>query len=180
MLSDLILHLPMMPLAIIEGLTTAGYIALYASLAASAAGAVLSSNAQRQQAKQTELNAEAQGEAIAMEQKRKAAETAENMRRLSVQERRERASQFSALASSGVVATTGTPLSIMADTLTAQQQRRGDLSTQGSLTDWQLRTKRGTLLQEAQSSASNLRSQAGASLVSGLASTGMSGVSIAT
>lgn len=180
MLSDLILHLPMIPLAIIEGLTTAGYIALYASLAASAAGAVLSSNSQRQQAKQTELNAEAQGDAIAMEQKRKAAETAENMRRLSVQERREKATQFSALASSGVTATTGTPLAIMADTLTAQQQRRGDLASQGSLTDWQLKTRRGTLLQEASSTASNLRSQAGASLVSGLANTGMSGISIAT
>lgn len=141
------------------------------SAASTATSSILSYQAASDQAKQTEMNAEAQQKAIQAERLRKSAELAENQRRLAVQERRERAQQFSALASSGFAATTGTPLAIMSDTSQGQQERRADLVNQGNLTDWQLTVQGNTLMQEAQSQASALRGQAGATLLSGLGNT---------
>lgn len=138
------------------------------AIASAVAGSVVSSQAQSQAAKQTEMNAEAQNKALLAEKQRKAAELAENQRRLAVTERQERARQAAALASSGFATTTGTPLAIQSDTLQGQQQRRGDLVNQGNLTDWQLTVQGNTLMQEASSQASSLRGQAGATLLSGL------------
>jgi len=148
------------------------------STVASIAGSVVSYQQQKQAAKQTELNAEAQNKALAMEQRRKAAELAENQRRLAQQQRREQAAQFAALANTGFVATTGTPLEIMADTLEAQQRDLGDLTADGNLEQWRLGYQGQSLMQEARSSASLMRQQAGASLITGLAGAASSAVSM--
>lgn len=155
-------------------------MAIYAVVAtvASAASAVVSHQQQKEAAKQTEMNAEAQAKAIAMEQQRKAAELAENQRRLAQQQRRERAAQFSALASTGFVATSGTPLEIMADTVQAQHRDLADLTEDGNLEQWRLGYQGKSLLDEARSSASLQKQQAGATLITGLANAASSAATL--
>jgi hypothetical protein len=148
-----------------------GTIISYASIAASLAGAAVSYNQGQQAAKQSEYNAKAQADALAAEQKRKNLELAENQRRLSIQSRRERASQLADLVGTGFVTTSGTPLAIMADTVEAQSRRSSDMATDVQLGNWQLGTQGQSILAEGRSQASQLRGQAGASLLSGLAST---------
>lgn len=150
---------------------TIGYIITAVSVAASATGSVLSYQASQEQAKQSEMNAEAQAKALAIEQKRKAAELAENQRRLSLNQRRERAQQLSALSGTGLATTTGTPLSIVADTLQSQSMQMADMTLTGGLNQWQLGNQRQTLLAEGRSQAGAIRGAAGASLVGNLAST---------
>lgn len=150
------------------GLETALVVAAYASVAASIAGGAISYVSSQNAAKQTELNAEAQARALKQEQDRKNAEAAENQRRLAIQGKRERAQQAAEIQSTGFLATTGTPLSLMADTLEFQSQRAADLQNDANLTDWQLRNNRQTILAEGGSRARQMRSQAGASLVSSL------------
>lgn len=163
-----------------EAIVVAGYVASILSVVASAAGAVVSHKQQRDAARQTEMNAEAQQKALMAERQRKAAELAENQRRLAQQQRREQAAQFAALANTGFVATTGTPLEIMADTLEAQQRDMGDLTADGNLEQWRLGYQGQSLMQEARSSASLQRQQAGATLITGLANAASSAVSMST
>ncbi|MEN3942501.1 hypothetical protein WJU23_14475 [Prosthecobacter sp. SYSU 5D2] len=155
-------------------------IALYSGIASAAAGgysAYASSQAQKTQAEQTQMNAEAQRDALVTERARKAQEAAENSRRLALQERRERASVLAEQGASGVMTTTGTPLAIMADTLAFQQERRADIVNRARLDQWQLGAEGQALMQEAGSHARSLRSQAGASLVSGILGAAQSGLS---
>lgn len=140
------------------------------AIAASAAGSVISYQQGQQAAKQSEYNAQAQADAIAAEQKRKNAELAENQRRLNLQGRRERASQLADLVGTGFVTSTGTPLAIMADTIEAQSRRTSDMATDVQLSNWQLGAQGQSILAEGRSQASQLRGQAGASLISGLSS----------
>lgn len=161
------------------GLETGAVIALVsAGLSAVGGGvsAVMSHNAQKDAAKQAEMNAEAQRDAVLQERQRKEAENAENQRRLAVQERRERATQAAAMAETGLVTTTGTPLAITADTMASQQQRRGDLLTSGRLDTWQLDAQGNAIWQEGRNQARNLRSQAGATLLTGLVGSASSGL----
>jgi len=79
----------------------AGIIYGVVAIAASAAGSVVSYQQGQQAAKQSEYNAKAQADAIAAEQKRKNLELAENQRRLSLQSRRERATQLADLVGTG-------------------------------------------------------------------------------
>lgn len=160
--------------AVVEGLTAAGYIALYGSLVASAAGAAVSYSQQQTAAKQTEYNAQAQADAISQEQARKTAELAENRRRLALQSRRERGSQLADIVGSGLLPSSGTPLAIMADTVQAQATRAADVSTQAEGEIWQLGTQGSSILSEGRSSARLQRAQAGTSLVTGLANTASS------
>jgi len=153
------------------GADAALVIAYTVSTIASIAGSVVSYQQQREAAKQTEMNAEAQAKALAMERQRKAAELAENQRRLAQQQRRERAAQFSALANTGFVATTGTPIEVMADTVEAHQRNMSDLTGDANLDQWRLGYQGQSLLDEARSKASLMRQQAGASLITGLAGT---------
>jgi hypothetical protein len=157
-------------LSVIETLGVWGSVAAYASLAASAAGSYLSYSQSQTAAKQSEYNAKAQADALNAEQKRKNLELSENQRRLSIQSRRERATQLADLVGTGFVTTTGTPLAIMADTVEAQSRRSSDMATETQLGNWQLGTQGQSILAEGRSQASQLRGQAGASLVSGLAS----------
>lgn len=152
-----------------EAIVVAAYVSTIVSVIGSAAGAVVSYRQQRDAARQTEMNAEAQAKAISMERQRKAAELAENQRRMAAEQRRARAAQFSALASTGFVATSGTPLEIMADTVQAQHRDLADLTEDGNLEQWKLGYQGQSLLDEARSSASLQRSKAGATLITGLA-----------
>ena len=145
-----------------------------ASVAASAAGSVISYQQSKTAARQTELNAQAQKEAIDAENARKAAEMAENQKRLATQGRRERAAQLADVVGSGVMPNTGTPLALMADTIAAQSQRMGDYSTEERLQQSRLASQGTSILAEGRSSAAMQRGQAGAALISGLASTASS------
>lgn len=142
----------------------------YIVAAASIAGTALSYTSSQQAAKQSELNAEAQARALQAEQERKNAELSENRRRLAVQSRRERAQQLAAEAGSGFISSSGSPLAILSDTLSQQQRRTADMAEQTQLGIWQLGTERTTILAEGSSRARNYRSQAGASLLSGIGS----------
>jgi hypothetical protein len=148
----------------------AGIIYGVVAVAASAAGSVISYQQGQQAAKQSEYNAKAQADALNAEQKRKNLELAENQRRLSIQSRRERASQLADLVGTGFVTTSGTPLAIMADTVEAQSRRSSDMATETQLGNWQMGTQGQSILAEGRSQASQLRGQAGASLISGLSS----------
>ena len=67
--------------------------------------------------------------------------------------------------------TTGTPLSIVADTLQAQSLEMADLTLTGRLNQWQLGNQRQTILAEGRSQAGAIRGAAGASLVGNLGAT---------
>ena len=153
------------------GLETATIIAIAAgaSAAASGAGAVMSYQSQRNAARQTELNAEAQAAAIAAENKRKAAEQAENVRRLALQSKRERADQLADIAGSGFLTTTGTPLAIMADTIEQQSRRLSDVTYQSALEQNQLAGTGQSILQEGRSAGRAMRAGATGGLITGLA-----------
>lgn len=152
----------------------AEYVIAGISIAASVAGSVVSYQQAQTSAKQTDLNAKAQADAISAENARKAAEQAENQRRLATQGRRERAAQLADVVGSGVMPNTGTPLALMADTISAQSQRMGDYSTEQRLQQSRLATQGASILAEGRSSAAMQRGQAGAALISGLASTASS------
>lgn len=158
--------------SVIIGITSA-----VLSAAGGTVGAVMSANAQKDAARQTEMNAEAQRNALMAERARKAQEAAENSRRLAVQERRERASILAEQGASGVMTTTGTPLSVMSDALAFQEERRADIVNNARLDQWELGAQGQALMQEGQSRARSMRSQAGASLVSGILGAAQGGVS---
>lgn len=141
------------------------------SIAATATGAALSYSQGQQAAKQSELNAAAQARALQQEQDRKNAELKENRKRLSIQSKRERAQLLAQEAGTGFVTSSGSPLAIMADTLETQQRRTSDMTEQTQLGIWQLGTERQSILAEGSSRAKRLRSEAGASLLSGVANT---------
>lgn len=146
------------------------------AIAATATGTVMSYQSQRQAARQTELNAEAQAAAIAAENKRKAAEQAENVRRLAMQSRRERADQLADIAGSGFVTSTGTPLAIMADTIEQQSRRLSDVTYQSELERSQLAGTGQSILQEGRSSSRAIRAGATGGLITGLAGATVQGV----
>ena len=131
---------------------------------------------QKEAAKQTEFNAQAQADAIAAENARKAAEMEENRKRLALQGRRERAAQLADIVESGLMPSTGTPLAIMADTIEAQSRRQADYATEAGLEQARLQAAGTSILAEGRSSARMQRGQAGASLVSGLAGATFQGI----
>ena len=159
-------------LAVLE--SAAATVALYASLAASAVGSYISYAQSQTAAKQTELNAKAQSEAVDAENARKKLEQTENQRRLALQGRREKAAQLADIAGTGFMPNTGTPLALMADTISAQSQRMGDYSTESRLEQSRLSSQGISILAEGRSSAAQQRGQAGAALITGLAGTASS------
>ena len=121
-----------MPLA--YGLDVLAYVAIAAALAS----AYVSYDSSQTQAKQAEYNADAQQKAIAEEQKRQAAQESENQRRASQEQRRQRAMQLNAMAGSGAMLGTGTPLAIEADTWAKQQIELADQQRTADLAQRQL------------------------------------------
>lgn len=152
----------------------AEYVIAGLSIAASAAGSVISYQQAQTATKQGELNSKAQVEAINAESARKAQEQSENQKRLAIQGKRERASQLADIVGTGLMPNTGTPLALMADTIQAQSQRMGDYSTGAGLERSRLASQGISILAEGRSSAAQQRGQAGAALISGLAGTASS------
>lgn len=157
-----------MPLA--YGLDALAYTAVITSIVASAAGSYVSYQSSQTAAKQAEYNADAQQKAIAEEQKRQAAQESENQRRAAQEQRRQRAMQLNAMAGSGAMLGTGTPLAIEADTWAKQQIELADQQRVADLAQRQLAYEGYTAgVMGSQQAAQHRRDATGAAL-SGLAS----------
>jgi hypothetical protein len=122
-------------------------------------------------AKQAEMNAEAQAQAIGQEQKRQALEQGENRKRAAMEQRRFRASQLSALASTGAQLGTGTALDIEADTWAQQQQQMADQQYLYDVGQRALGAQASTVRQQGRGEANAIRGQMAGTALSGLAQT---------
>jgi hypothetical protein len=156
MFSDLILNFTPI-LGIIGSLGTAGSILAYASVAAGLAGTALSYVSSQNQAKQAEMNADAQNQALKQEQDRQALEQAENQRRALTVQKRERARAAAALASTGAMTTSGTPLALLADTWETQQTQLADQSYLADMAQRELAYRRTSALAMGKNEAGNIR-----------------------
>lgn len=157
------------------------YILLYASLAATAASTAISYDAAQDQKKAVREQGEMNAKAAEMEAMRMQAETAENSRRLALQQRRAQAAQQAQLTATGFRLDTGTPLSISQDTEAAQARELGDLQYSGDVQNrallWQAEQSRSMGAQQA----SAIGRQQTAGLISGIgsmASTAYSGFGV--
>jgi hypothetical protein len=121
-------------------------------------------------AKQAEMNADAQAKAIAQEKKRQSLEQAENQRRAVIEQKRFRASQFSALASSGAMTGTGTALDIEADTWAQQQLQLADRQYLADIGQRALSAQASTVRQQGYAQASQIRGTRAGTALQGLAS----------
>ena len=155
-----------MPLA-----TVVGEVAYVLAIVASAASSYISYESAQTAAKQAEYNAEAQAQAIGEEQKRQAAEAAENQRRAVQEQRRFRAQQLAAMGASGAMLGTGSPLAIEADTWAKQQTELADQQRMADLSQRQLGYQASSTLQLGQQQAAAYRREATGAAISGLAST---------
>lgn len=162
------LHFPI--LGIIESIGTAASIALYVSLAASAAGSYVSYASAQTAAKQSEYNAQAQQDELAQEQRRQAAQEAENQRRAVQEQRRQRAAQLAAMGSTGAMLGTGTPLAIEADTWAKQQTELADAQRVAELSQRQLAYQGYSVGFEGKTQAAAIRRQATGQAISDLGS----------
>lgn len=149
------------------GLDAAAYIAI-ASLAASAAGTAYSYYAAEEQKDMVKQQGEANAKAAELEAQRQAAELAENQRRKVLEQKRFRAIQASQLATTGFATDTGTPLSIVADTYTAQARELADLQYGGDIAQRDLNWQRQQSLFGAQQQARAIGMQQTAGLISGV------------
>lgn len=154
-----------MPLA-----TVVGEVAYVLAIVASAASSYISYESAQTAAKQAEYNAEAQAQAIGEEQKRQAAEAAENQRRAVQEQRRFRAQQLAAMGASGAMLGTGSPLAIEADTWAKQQTELADQQRMADLSQRQLGYQASSTLQLGQQQAAAYRRDATGAAISGLAS----------
>lgn len=145
------------------------------AIAASAAGSAISYASAQTQAKQSELNAQAQSDAIGQEQKRRSAEDQENQRRAAVAQQRIRAQQMAAISSTGVLPGTGSALAIEADTWQKQQVELADRQRVNELAQQELGYQALSIREQAGSEASAMRRNATGSLVTGLLGAASSG-----
>lgn len=121
-------------------------------------------------AKQAEMNADAQAKAIGQEKKRQALEQSENQRRAATEQRRFRASQFAAMASTGAMTGTGTALDIEADTWAQQQLQLADQQYLADVGQRALSAQASTVRQEGYAQASQIRGTRAGTALQGLAS----------
>lgn len=157
-------------------------IAAYAAIASAvvgAAGTAYSYYAAEQQKGEVRKQGEANANAIAAEQQRKAAELAENQRRKALEQRRFRASQAAQLSSTGLQMDTGSPLAIMADTFTAQSRELSDMQYAGDTQSRSLGWERSQALSGASQQARAIGTQQVSGLISGVASAANSAFTIA-
>ena len=139
-------------------------------VAVAAAGSYVSYASSQTAAKQSEMNAQAQANAIGEEQKRQSLQDDENRRRAVVEQRRFRAQQLSAMSSSGAMLGTGTSLAIEADTWATQQTELADQQRMADLSQRNLGfQQQSTLAMGSQQAAAQRREGTGAA-ISGLAS----------
>jgi hypothetical protein len=137
---------------------------------ASLAGTYMSYESAQTAAKQSEYNAQAQSDAIGAEQRRQAAENAENQRRAVQEQRRFRASQLAAMAGNGAMLGTGSSLAIEADTWAKQQTELADQQRINDLAQNQLAFQRTNTLQMGAQQAAGIRRDATGQAISGIAS----------
>lgn len=156
----------------------AAYAAI-ASAVVGAAGTAYSFYASSQQQKKVKKQGEMNNAAIGAEQQRKAAEMAENMRRKAIEQKRFRASQSVDLVASGFDTSTGTPLAIMADTITAQQREVADMGYAGDTQSARLGWEGQQALFGASNQAAGMRQEQTAGLISGIGNTADQAFSVA-
>jgi hypothetical protein len=142
-------------------------ILLLIAAGSAAASTYANYSAAQTQAKQSKLNAQAQADALAAEAAQKANETAVATRRKMEDQRRFRSSQLAAISGQGVQVS-GTPLDILANTAVKQQQELQDISYGAD-------TERRSYTYAAQNAlaigaqqASQIKTQANATLLSNL------------
>jgi len=136
-------------------------------LGSAAAGAVSYASAQTA-AKQAELNAKAQADAIGQERSRQALEAGENQRRAVVEQRRVRAQQLASMSSSGAMLGTGTSLAIEADTWAKQQTELADQQRMADLSQRNLGFQQSNTLAMGAQQSAQIRSDAVGAAISGL------------
>jgi hypothetical protein len=151
--------------------TTAAVYALTATaIASSVASSVISYQSSENAAKQAEYNADAQKKAIIEERRRQAAQESENQRRAAQEQRRIRAVQLNAMAGSGAMLGTGTPLALEADTWAKQQIELADQQRTADLAQRQLAYEGYTVgILGSQQAAQHRRDATGA-IISGIGS----------
>lgn len=143
-----------------------------AATAVSAAGTAYSYYNSQQQAKKVEQQGAMNSAAIGAEQQRQAAIDLENTKRKAVEQQRFRANQNNNLANSGFDTTTGTPLAIMADTITAQQREISDAGYAQDTKQSQLGWQGTQALYGANQQSQSIATQGTANLISGVGNTG--------
>jgi hypothetical protein len=139
-----------------------------AAIVLAVAGSAISYSSAQTAAKQTELNAQAQADAIGQERSRQALEADENQRRAVVEQRRVRAQQLAAMSSSGAMLGTGTSLAIEADTWAKQQTELADQQRMADLSQRNLGFQQTNTLAMGAQQASQIRSDAVGAAISGL------------
>ena len=146
--------------------------AISAAVAAASAGAATAMQIRQagNAAKQAEMNADAQAKAIGQEKKRQALEQSENQRRAAVEQKRFRASQFAAMASSGAMTGTGTALDIEAETWAQQQLQLADQQYLADIGQRALSAQASTVRQQGYAQASQIRGTRAGTALQGLAS----------
>lgn len=145
-------------------------IAAVVAIAASAAGSYISYASAQTAAKQSEMNAQAQANAIGEERKRQALEADENRRRAVVEQRRQRAQQLAAMSGNGAMLGTGTSLAIEADTWAKQQTELADQQRMAELSQRNLAFQQANTLAMGGQQAAALRREGTGAAISGLAS----------
>jgi hypothetical protein len=146
------------------------YASIATSLISAATSAAISYSSAQTAAKQSEYNAEAQQKAIGIEQQRQAAQEAENQRRAAQQQREQRAMQLNAMAGSGAMLGTGTPLSLEADTWAKQQIEMADQQRVADLAQRQLAYEGYSAGIMGKQQAAAYRREGTGAVISGLAS----------
>ena len=154
------------PLLAVFGFDDLIYIALALSTVAST---YASYSAAQTQAKQSELNANAQSDALAAEAQQKAAESAEAARRKALEQRRFRSTQLAEISGQGIQLT-GTPLDILANTAVQQQQELSDVAYGRDMEQRSLAYQGQNALALGSQQSAAAKSQAGATLLSGASS----------
>jgi hypothetical protein len=154
------------PLLAVFGFDDLIYIALALSTVAST---YASYSAAQTQAKQSELNAKAQADALGAEAQQKAAESAEAARRKALEQRRFRSTQLAEISGQGIQLT-GTPLDILANTAVQQQQELSDVAYGRDMEQRSLAYQGQNALALGSQQSAAAKSQAGATLLSGASS----------
>ena len=129
-----------------------------ASTAAAADGTALSYNASMQEAKQSQMNAQAQAQAMALESQRQQLETQQAQMRTAQNQQRFRATQEADLSGSGFLGTTGSPLDIMASTYASSQRDLQDMGYQRDTNVWGLQSSAIAASAQGNSQASRSKS----------------------
>jgi len=158
------------------GLETATLLAIGygVSAAATVAGATVSYVSSQNAAKQAELNAQAQSDAIGQERQRQALQEQENQRRAVQEQRRFRAAQLSAMGGSGAMLGTGSTLALEADTWAKQQTELADQQRMSDLSQRNLAYQASSTLEMGRQQGAQIRADATGQAISNLGSTAAS------